>query len=145
MNGSSTSLELRIDWIDIDLLGHVNNLAILRYVQIARVLHLETIGLMPIQSANGTGPILASVNCQFRKPLFYPGNVTVLSRVEEVKNTSFRIRHEIRNDSDEIAAEAQDIIVLIDFGTNTKLTLPDDLRKRLEGLECAERSQALAE
>jgi acyl-CoA thioester hydrolase len=92
---------------------------------------LDAVGLMQSQSEEGIGPILASINCQFRKPLFYPGSVTVYSQVEEIGNTSFEIQYEIHNDKNEIAAEARDIIVLFDFNRQTKLAIPEDLRKRL--------------
>src|SRR5659263_91986 len=108
MENFSLKLELRIDWSEIDLFGHVNNLSILQYVQSARVNYLEAIGLMPSNSEIKIGPILASTSCQFRKILFYPGNVTVCSKVDLIKNTSFRLLHEIRNDQDEISAEAHD-------------------------------------
>ena len=143
MKGFSTKLELRIDWGDIDLFGHVNNLATLKYVQAARVIYLETIGLMQSQAEHKTGPILATINCQFRKPLFYPGKVTVFSRVDEIKNTSFSIHHEIYDEKNEVAAVAQDIIVFFDFRKNTKLTIPDDLRGRIEELENARRIRLL--
>ncbi len=131
MKGHSTKLELRIDWSEIDLFGHVNNLAIMKYVQAARVRCLESIGLMQSQMEQKTGPILASISCRFRKPLFYPGRVSVYSKVDEIKNTSFRIQYEIYDEQNEIAAEAQDIIVLYDFVKGTKLAIPDDLRKKL--------------
>lgn len=100
---------------------------------------------MQSQSENKTGPILATINCQFRKPLFYPGKVAVYSKVDEIKNTSFRIHHEIYNDKNEIAAVAQDIIVFFDFCKNSKLTIPDDLRGKIEKLENVKRNHALTE
>jgi hypothetical protein len=51
MNESKVKLELRIDWSEIDLFGHVNNLAILKYIQAARVNYLEKIGLMQLRSS----------------------------------------------------------------------------------------------
>jgi acyl-CoA thioester hydrolase len=134
MDKPSLKLELRIDWSEIDLFGHVNNLSILKYVQAARVNYLEAIGLMPSISANHIGPTLVSATCQFRKMLFYPGNVTVYSKVDLIKNTSFRILHEIVDDRNEIAAEAQDIIVLFDFGKNTKRVIPDEIKKKIAEL-----------
>lgn len=135
MNGFSTNLELRIDWSEIDLFGHVNNVAIFKYVQAARVNYLETIGLMQLQLETKMGPILASTSCQFCKPLFYPGQVTIYSKVDSIKNTSFRIQHGIYNDKNEISAEAQDIIVFFDFNKNTKLTIPNVIREKIETLE----------
>ncbi len=135
MDNFPLSMQLRIDWSEIDQFGHVNNIAILRYVQAARVNCLEAIGLMQSQAKTKIGPTLASTSCQFRKPLFYPGQVTIHSRLEQIKNTSFVLRHEISNDRNELAAEAQDIIVLFNFQTQTKLAIPADLRARLEKLE----------
>jgi len=133
MKGFSGKLELRIDWGELDAFGHVNNLSIMKYIQAARIICLDAVGLMQSQSTEGMGPILASINCQFRKPLFYPGLVTVYSKVEEIRNTSFKIQYEIYNDNNEIAAEAEDIIVLFDFKKQMKMAISEDLRKRLTG------------
>jgi len=134
METPSTKLSIRIDWSEIDLFGHVNNLSIFKYIQAARVNYLEAIGLMPSISVNHIGPTLVSATCQFRKMLFYPGNVIVYSKVDLIKNSSFRIVHEITNDQNEIAAEAHDIIVLYNFDKNTKLNLPDEIKKKITEL-----------
>lgn len=131
MENPSLKLELRIDWSEIDLFGHVNNLSILRYIQSARVNYLETIGLMESQSNIKIGPTLASSACQFRKMLFYPGKVTICSKVDLIKTTSFRMHHDIMNDMNEIIAEAQDIIVLYDFEKDIKRVIPDEIKKRI--------------
>lgn len=141
MKGFTTKLQLRIDWSELDVFGHVNNLEIIKYVQSARVNYLESVGLMQMQSEAKMGPILASVGCQFRKPLFFPGFVTVYSKVDYVKNTSFRIHHEVYNEKDELAAEAHDIIVFYDFVKNVKRTIPDDIRGRIEKLESIQMTQ----
>lgn len=130
MSGNK-GLELRVDWSEIDAFGHVNNLAILKYVQASRVEFLERVGLMQLQSESGMGPILASVSCQFRKPLFYPGRVIVRSRVEVIKNTSFSLHHEIHDDRGELAVEATDVLVFFDFGRGVKATIPPELRDRI--------------
>ena len=128
-------LELRIDWGELDVLGHVNNLQIMKYVQAARVNHLEKVGISQLHAKQNVGAILASIHTQFLKPLFYPGNVTVFSRVEYIKTSSFKIHYEIYNDKNELAAEAQDILVLYDFDRKHKLAIPSDLRKKFEEIE----------
>ena len=133
MEDYATKIHLRIDWIDIDSFGHINNIAIMRYIQSARVHYLESIGLMQLQTETKVGPILASLSCRFHRPLFYPGLVTVYSKVDLVKNTSFRILHTVADDKGAIAAEAQDIIVLFDFRKESKLPLPGELRARIGG------------
>jgi len=135
MKETNVKLELRIDWSEIDAFGHVNNLSILKYIQAARVNYLEIIGLMQMQTTIKIGPILASTACQFRKPLFYPGQITVYTNVNDVKNSSFHVQHQIINDKKELVAEAQDIIVFYDFNKNTKLTISDEIKEKIAELE----------
>jgi len=143
MQAFSSELELRIDWSEIDILGHVNSLAILKYVQAARVQYLEGLGLMQSQAEQGIGPILASLSCQYRKPLFYPGKVRVRCKVDEIGNTSFRMQHSVCADGGEVVAEAQDVIVLYDFAKATKTPIPGDLRARIQQVECARGARTL--
>ncbi len=142
MDGFSLKIELRIDWSEIDAFGHVNNLAILKYIQAARVSYLEAVGLMQSQIEHKIGPILASTTCQFRKPLYYPGRVIIRSTVDEIRNTSFRMRHVVGNEAQESVAEAQDILVLYDFQKQCKIAIPKDLRDRIEQIENAGRRRA---
>ena len=107
----------------------------MKYVQAARVNHLEKVGISQLHAEQNVGAILASIHTQFLKPLFYPGNVTVFSRVEYIKTSSFKIHYEIYNDKNELAAEAQDILVLYDFDRKHKLPIPSDLRKKFEEIE----------
>ena len=79
--------------------------------------------------------MLASTNCAFKKPLFYPGSVTVRTRMEFIKNTSFGFHHEILNEENEVAAEAHDVMVMFDFLKNEKVHFSADLRSVVEELE----------
>jgi len=79
--------------------------------------------------------MLVSCQCDFRRPLFYPGEVTIFARVDFIKNTSFSICHRIMDDKNELAAEARDVMVMFDFNRNEKLTFPQELREKIEKLE----------
>lgn len=125
-------MKLRIDWSETDVFGHINNLAIMKYAQAGRVELLEVTGLMNSYAEARKGPIIASVKCQFIRPLFYPGTVSVYSRVESIKNTSFGLHHAICNEKGEIVAEGHDIIVYFDFNTDSKVQIPDEIREKLE-------------
>jgi len=133
VNYYSTSIRLRIDWSDLDTFGHVNNLAILRYAQSARVRFMEEVGMMRSKAEAGIGPLLASTSCQFKKQLFYPGHVTVQSRIDQVNNTSFHMRHRILDDALEAVAESHDVLVMFDFNRNVKLGIPQEFRDRMTG------------
>lgn len=121
--------QLRIDWAEVDAYGHVNNLAIQRYVQSTRVHAMEEVGMMKHHGATGIGPILASTTCHFKKQLFYPGQVTVYARVDHLKTTSFQLHHLVLDEGGELVAEAQDVMVFFDFEENRKRPIPLEFRE----------------
>lgn len=128
-------LSLKIDWSDLDYFRHVNNISYFRYIQTARVNYMEHIGLVESYSTEKKGPIVASCKCDFIQPLFYPGGITIRSRINFIKKTSFGIYHQILNDKGEVAAEAQDVMVMFDFEENGKTPVTDELREVIEQLE----------
>lgn len=128
-------LALRIDWSDLDAFGHVNSLSFLRYVQAARVHYWEQIGLYQSFLADRRGPMLASVRCDFRKPLFYPGLVTVRTRTAFIRKTSFGFAHTLVDEAGDLAAEASDVMVMFDYAVNQKMLFPAVFRERIAAID----------
>jgi acyl-CoA thioester hydrolase len=129
-------LRLRIDWSEMDMFGHVNNVAYFKYIQASRVNYWEISGLYQFFTEQKLGPILLSTGCRFIKPVHYPGQITILARVEFIKNTSFGIYHQIISDIDNsVAAEANDVIVMFDFSKNEKIPVPDSFRQKVAQME----------
>lgn len=129
------TLKIRIDWSEMDVFGHVNNVMFAKYMQAGRVNYWEVCGLTGQQKKSGLGPMVASISCQYKRPLFYPGNITVKTRIDFIGNTSFGFSHLILNDNGEIAAIGNDVVVLFDFRNNQKAPLPDWLREKFEAIE----------
>lgn len=128
-------LDLRIDWSELDYFGHVNNVSFFKYIQASRVHYWDHIGLTQSHRETNIGPMLASCKCDFKQPLFYPGQVSIHSRIDFIKNTSFGIHHRLQNELNETVAEAYDIMVLFDFNSNQKVSIPQTLRTQIETLE----------
>lgn len=124
-------LTLRIDWSEMDMFGHVNNVMYVKYMQAARVHLWEHLGMKGIDE-QGIGPMLASTQCQFIRPLFYPGNVRLRSKVTFLKNSSFGIEHLMINDDGRIAAIGSDVAVHFNFHQNTKVVMDEVFREKLE-------------
>ncbi|MBL7932602.1 MAG: acyl-CoA thioesterase [Bacteroidia bacterium] len=130
-----TSLEIRIDWADLDLFGHVNNVAFFKYVQAARVDYCESIGLTSLNEPGKNSFMVASSQCQFKKPILFPGSVRVLTKVEWIKNTSLQLAYKLLNQNNELVAEATDVIVVFDHHTKQKVQIDDQLKSIIEKTE----------
>ncbi|MFC5269178.1 acyl-CoA thioesterase [Adhaeribacter terreus] len=128
-------LDLRLDWSEMDLFGHVNNVSYFKYVQASRVNYWDAIGLTQLFKETKVGAILASTSCNFLKELHFPGNITVQVKLDFIKNTSFGLKHQILNKHGEVAAEAKDVLVMFDFTKNEKVPIPENIRLQIVKLE----------
>src|SRR5687767_7748711 len=123
MKDHLTEFSIRIDWADLDLFGHVNNVAFFRYIQASRVNYCEKIGLTSLNEHGRHSFMVASSQCQFKKPLTYPGDIKVYTKVDWVKNSSMQLSYTIHNNAGELVAEASDVIVVFDHTRQTKVTI----------------------
>ena len=126
-----TKITLRIDWSELDLFGHVNNVAFHKYAQTARLNYVEAIGLMKLHQSQNIGFMVAETNCQFKKELLFPGKINIQTQIEFVKNTSFALRHTMTNDAGELVAIAKDVLVVFDFNKKEKVLIPEEIREKI--------------
>ena len=126
----------RIDWSDLDLLGHVNNIAFSRFIQAARVEYCGHVGLNVYQGMT-TGPILAASRVQFIAQLFFPGSVRILTRCKKAGGTSIVLEHALYDDAGTLCAFAEDVVVRFDFAAKTKIPLGDEVRSKIASYEAA--------
>jgi len=129
------SLVLRIDWGELDYFGHVNNVAFFKYIQASRVNYWDHIGLTSYHKEKQIGPLLASCQCDFKRPLHYPGEIRVLSKVDHIGNTSFRLLHCIVDEENRVCAYAKDVMVMFDFVREKKVDFPNVLKEAIALLE----------
>ena len=127
-------LSIKLDWSELDLFGHINNVAYYKYVQASRVNLWKNIGLYQDFLATNIGPILANCNCNFFQPLFYPGQIKIEATVAFVKNSSFGFLHRIFNENGALAAEATDVMVYYNFNKKAKQEIPVWLKNELTNL-----------
>ena len=124
----------RIDWSDLDLLGHVNNIAFSRFFQAARVEYCGNIG-MNVHQGMATGPILAASRVQFTAQLFFPGSVRILTRIKKTGGTSVVMEHALYDDKGTLCAFAEDVVVRFDFKAGTKIPLGNEILEKIAAYE----------
>ena len=126
-----TQITIRIDWSELDLFGHVNNVAFHKYAQTARLNYVDAIGLMKLHQIHNIGFMVAETNCQFKKELLFPGNINIQTKIDFVKNTSFALEHIMTNDNGDIVAIAKDVLVVFDFIKKEKCLIPEEIKRTI--------------
>ncbi len=129
-------VSLEVEWGDQDALGHVNNTVYLRWCETARVVYLEKTGMWPLVKNHGMGPVVASIACDYRRPVVFPDTVRVGARVSRIGRSSFRMEHAVVSVSqDAVVAESHSTLVFLQYDRGKPLPLPPEVREAMELLE----------
>jgi acyl-CoA thioester hydrolase len=129
-------LTLPILWGDQDAFGHVNNVVYFRWCESARVAYLNDTGLQDLMSKANLGPILASIKCDYLRQLNFPDTVRIGARITRIGTKSVSMEHAIFSDSlQAIAARADSVIVLFDYGQQISCVVSADLREKIAAIE----------
>jgi acyl-CoA thioester hydrolase len=113
-------------------MGHINNTVYFRYFEQARIAWFEELAMLADMSHHG--PILASVSCDFVKPLKYPGDIVVTQVVTKLGRTSIAMDLSIErvDEPEQIYARGTSVIVWMDYSCGRAIPWPEALRLRIE-------------
>ncbi|TWS99904.1 thioesterase family protein [Reyranella sp. CPCC 100927] len=128
--GHLTNETLR--FADIDSNGHVNNVAFLVLFENARVTYMAQ--YMAFMRAHGLSTVVAHLDIDFRRQMFFPGTVRVGARLIEVRRSSFVLGQAIFDQEGRCAAEGHAIIVAYDRDSGRGRPIPEDIRHALQHL-----------
>jgi acyl-CoA thioester hydrolase len=134
--GYPVVLSVPVQWGDQDAFQHVNNTVYLRWCESARISYIERTGLTELMARERIGPILASITCNYRRPLTYPDTVRVGARITRLGRSSLTMEHRVTSDSGGgIAADAESTLVVFDYARQAPLPIPDAVRAAIAALE----------
>jgi acyl-CoA thioester hydrolase len=134
-------VEWPVAWAEMDYFRHVNHARYFTYFESARIQYLDRIGFRELAEARQVGPILASTQARYRRPVVYPDTVVIGARATEVGDDRFT--HEYRLVSralGDVAAEGGALLVSYDYAAGRKTPLPDAVRAAILALEASVRS-----
>jgi acyl-CoA thioester hydrolase len=136
LRGFPVTVQLPIYWGDVDVYGHVNSTVYLRWFEAARAAYALRVGLQ-IQSRDcGVGVVMASVTCNFRRQLEYPGAVVAGARITRVTLSNMTMEYKVVDGQTGLpAADGTSVLVAYDFPADRPVSVPDDVHAAIEQLE----------
>ena len=137
--GFPVVIEVPVRWGDLDAYGHVNNTVFFRFFESARIEYLRRIEWVEGGAGAGVGPILASTECRFRRPLGFPDTPRAGARVTDLGEDRFTMEYRLVSGvTGEVAGIGGGVVVAYDYGAGRKATIPEAVRQRVVALGVAE-------
>jgi YbgC/YbaW family acyl-CoA thioester hydrolase len=119
--------KIQVMFFDTDCGGVVHNIAYLRFVEIARTLLAEQLGLtLPEMAATQRYPVVVRTEIDYRRGAKLGDRLTVEGWLDQLERVRFRCAFRIvRNLDDALIAECRQTLALIQMPSAKLLPLPD--------------------
>lgn len=121
-----------VAWGDMDAFAHVNNVVFYRYMESARIFYFDSLQILEEDLLT----VVASNQCKYIKPVFYPDIIEVYTRTEEMRNSAFRMSYILFSTAQQnIVATGDAVIVCVDKINMQKKAIPTHIKEKLIELE----------
>jgi acyl-CoA thioester hydrolase len=126
--------QVRVQFRDCDLLGHVNNAVYFTYMEEARLAYWrELTGDFPHDRLPGL--ILARAECDYIRPIRPGERIDVWMGTTKIGRTSVAIDCEMVDERGNAVAKGKTVVVAYDYPSSKPVPVPDWARARIEEYE----------
>ena len=123
------SIELPVQFRDIDVMGHVNNATYLQYMETGRVELARKLG--QVREGFRGGFIVASARCEFKKPIRDERRITVSVWVSRIGDRSWDLDYSIHGPRGVQYAVGRTTQVAYDYKARSAVKISVSLKKKL--------------
>ena len=126
MNSHESLIDTR--WGDLDLLGHVNNVAYMVYFENARVQLVHDINA--VEHFGGLALVVVQANISYKVSATHPSKLKVVTTIPRIGNTSMTFHHVLQDrDGETIYSEADITAVWVSMEDNQPKPVPEFMRQ----------------
>ncbi|MDD5368967.1 MAG: thioesterase family protein [Anaerolineaceae bacterium] len=130
------SVLIPIRYGDIDAQGHVNNARYLTFIEHARMVYLQELGLWDGNDFMALGLIVADAHVSYRTPILLGQTVRACVWVIRMGNKSLDFQYRLEDaNRGEVFAEAHTVMVAYDYHHLRSIPIPEDWRVKIAAFE----------
>ncbi|SET43530.1 acyl-CoA thioester hydrolase [Oceanobacillus limi] len=126
------STPIKIRFSETDMFGHVNNVSPFIYFEEARIEFLSSLGLFGENQARDGIPIVADLQCDYHKQLFFGQKIDLFVKASHVGTSSFDIHYMALNKSGEVCLTGRGRMVYVNPTTGKPVPLRGEMKEKLQ-------------
>jgi len=127
------SIPIKIRFSETDMFGHMNNVSPFIYFEEGRIEFLKYVGVFDNLASrqNDVIPIVADLQCDYHKQMYFNDEINLFIKVNEVGNSSFDIHYMVLDKDDEIALTGRGSLVSISPTKGKPVPLSEEMKQKL--------------
>ncbi|MDO3386929.1 acyl-CoA thioesterase [Gilvimarinus sp. SDUM040013] len=134
------TVDINVQWGEMDAFGHVNNVVYLRYFETARIAYLRQVAARGVLDLGRLVPVLAETQCRYLRPVRFPDTVVIGCTVTEVHEHGVTQDYEIfSTEQSKVVCTGIARIVLLDKQSQRKALVAPELHDEIKLLEAKEK------
>jgi acyl-CoA thioester hydrolase len=123
-----------VPFADVDMMGHVNNVAYIRWAETMRAEYFAQVMRTPINGDRGM--IQATINFTYERQLEYREPISIGVKITRIGNKSFDFHYEVWSEAQNaLAAQGVTTMVAFDFVHNRTIAVPQEWRDAISEYE----------
>jgi acyl-CoA thioester hydrolase len=127
---------IEVRYADIDAQGHANNAVYFTYMEQARALYIQHLGLWEGSDFNAIGIILAEATCTYKAPIHFGQTIRVGVKTVRLGNRSLELNYSLQDaESGQEMATGRTIQVAYDYPKGESIPIPEKWRRTVEVFE----------
>lgn len=132
-------LPVKVRFSETDMFGHLNNTVPFVYFEEARTEFLKSIGFMQnwVQAESETIPVVADLQCDFFKQIFFDEKLKLYVKVQSVGNSSVDIHYMSKREDGTVGFVGRGTLVQISKTTGKGVPWSEDMRNLLNQYQYA--------
>lgn len=130
-SGFSFHIPVKVRFSETDMFGHVNNVSPFIYFEEARIEFMKSTGLFDDNNYSTGMPIVADLQCDYHKQIYFDDNLKVYVKVNHIGTTSLDIHYMALNQNGEICLTGRGRMVYIDKENGKPVPLSESIKEKL--------------
>lgn len=127
----SFSIDIDIRFSEVDMFGHMNNVASFAYFEEARIKYMQYVGIFTDLKAEEV-PVVGDLQCDYHSQVYFGETLTLYVKIETIGNSSMDIHYMGVKPDGKIALTGRGAIINMNKKTGRSAPISDEFRQKIE-------------
>lgn len=127
----SFSIDIDIRFSEVDMFGHMNNVASFAYFEEARLKFMQHIGIYTDFNGDEV-PVVGDLQCDYHKQVYFGETLTLYAKIASIGNSSMDIHYMGVKSDGQVALTGRGVMINMDKKTGRSAPISDENRQKIE-------------